>query len=175
MLVALLALPAGARADVVEPGHRPRECPRGAWGGFPHGSGPCTPRPCTDDSECFGNRCADTALCLDGKEVVSECGPGDQCTRGRCVRAKRCAPKEVGVGVSGGFGCHCGVPKGPGGGAGSVVLAVVAVLAARDIEKKARSRRLNLHQAMRAALLGWLRRERSTRYVRSLSPSRIAR
>ena len=28
----------------------------------------------------------------------------------------------------------------------------------RDIEKKARSKHLNAHQAMRAALLGWLRR-----------------
>lgn len=28
----------------------------------------------------------------------------------------------------------------------------------RDLEKKARSKHLNVHQAMRAALLGWLRR-----------------
>jgi len=28
----------------------------------------------------------------------------------------------------------------------------------KEIEKKARSRHLNLHQALRAALLGWLRR-----------------
>ena len=28
----------------------------------------------------------------------------------------------------------------------------------KEIERKARSRRLNLHQAMRAALLGWLHR-----------------
>src|SRR5260221_13755035 len=28
----------------------------------------------------------------------------------------------------------------------------------RDVEKKARSKHLNLHQAMRAALLGWLHR-----------------
>jgi hypothetical protein len=28
----------------------------------------------------------------------------------------------------------------------------------RDVEKKARSKHLNLHQAMRAALLGWLGR-----------------
>ena len=131
MLVALLALPAGARADVVEPGYRPRECPRGAWAGFPHGRGPCTVRPCTDDSECFGNVCVDTLLCLDGKEVVSACGPDNQCARGRCVRAKRCAPKEAAVGVSGGFGCHCGVPTGRGGGVGPSSLALVAVLAAR--------------------------------------------
>jgi MYXO-CTERM domain-containing protein len=128
MLVALLALPAGARADVVEPGHRPRECPRGAWAGFPHGTGPCTARPCADDHECFGNVCVDTALCLEGKEVVSACGPGDQCTRGRCVRAKRCAPKEVGAGVSGGFGCHCGVPTRRDDGLRSSLLALVAVV-----------------------------------------------
>jgi hypothetical protein len=28
----------------------------------------------------------------------------------------------------------------------------------KDVERKARSKHLNLHQAMRAALLGWLRR-----------------
>jgi len=28
----------------------------------------------------------------------------------------------------------------------------------REVEKKARTKHLNLHQAMRAALLGWLRR-----------------
>ena len=28
----------------------------------------------------------------------------------------------------------------------------------KDVEEKARSKHLNLHQAMRAALLGWLRR-----------------
>jgi predicted DNA-binding ribbon-helix-helix protein len=30
----------------------------------------------------------------------------------------------------------------------------------REVEEKARQKHLNLHQAMRAALLGWLRRTR---------------
>jgi hypothetical protein len=132
MPVALLAMPTAARADVVEPGYRPRQCPPGAWGGFPHGRGPCTAHPCSDDRACFGNVCINTALCLEGNEVISECGAGDICARGRCVREQRCAPKKEGVGgPSGRQGCHCSAPASRGGSLGASLLAIAAVLVAR--------------------------------------------
>jgi hypothetical protein len=131
ILIVLLAVPTAARADVVEPGYRPRQRPPGAWGGFPHGRGPCTAHPCSDDRACFGNVCVSTALCLEGNEVISECGAGDICARGRCERAHRCAPKERVGAPSGRHGCHCSGPASRGGGLGPSLLTLVAVLAAR--------------------------------------------
>jgi hypothetical protein len=135
--LAVLVLPLATFADAITPDYRPRQCPRGSWGGYPHGSGPCTAQPCVDDSQCFGNMCVSTALCVDGNEVVSECGAADACARGQCSRAPRCAPRAqpspLGTQPSplgAQRGCGCSAPREGRLQCGLGLLVVVALLAA---------------------------------------------
>ena len=109
----LLLLSPIAAADVVS--DPPEECPTGSQGTSSHSGTWCAERTCDDTEDCpEDSECLSTSVCLhvfetecggigsdtgepctfEVREVLGDCESDDDCERGSCVTADRCATES---------------------------------------------------------------------------------
>ena len=146
LLVAVLLVPAAARADAVGPEDPSVTCPRGSHVAINHCGTVCTARRCSGDADCRdGEECAEVSLCAEDvpycggwssepyEEIRGACGDG--CAGDEeCRTFDACVPRsasdaggatDAGAGEMVTYGCGCRA-SGKAPAAPAVLLATLA-------------------------------------------------